>query len=121
MVLASKCVLMISYIQLHLIDLSGQSHQFNVVKGSNLRIALLEHGFSPYTPLTQHLNCGGRGLCATCGVWIEENSPAPMHWHDKAANKFGYPRLSCQITVEKEMTLRLVRKKIWGGRQKQAR
>ncbi|MEM8525492.1 MAG: 2Fe-2S iron-sulfur cluster-binding protein [Bacteroidota bacterium] len=87
-------------------------------KGSNLRAILLENGISPYTSITQNLNCGGRGICATCGVWSIENEPTPTHWHDKAAKRFGYSRLSCQITVEEPMTIELVDKWIWGGRRK---
>lgn len=88
-----------------------------VVQGANLRHILLEHDLSPYTRITQRLNCGGRGLCATCGVWVYANEPAPTHWHDKLAQSFGYPRLSCQITVQEDMTVRLLDDKwIWGGR-----
>lgn len=91
-----------------------------VEKGANLRHVLLEHGFSPYTPVTKRLNCGGRGICATCGVWIEADAPAPQHWHDKLADGFGYPRLSCQVFLHADMTIRLVADKwIWGGRDAQ--
>lgn len=81
---------------------------------SNLRLAMLEHGYSPYTKWTQNLNCGGNGICATCGIWILESEPVPTHWHDKAAKRFGYPRLSCQITIESDMTIQLAEKWIWG-------
>jgi ferredoxin len=94
----------------------GTEHTLIVPHGSNLRRVLLEAGFSPYATLTQRLNCGGRGLCATCGVWIEAGEPAPAHWHDRIGASFGYPRLSCQITVTSDMTLRLLDdKRIWGG------
>ncbi|HAA12775.1 MAG TPA: (2Fe-2S)-binding protein [Cytophagales bacterium] len=83
--------------------------------GSNLREVLVAGGLSPYTRWTRRLNCGGRGLCATCGVWIEENEPAPNHWHDRLAKRYGYSRLSCQIRVESAMTIRLdTEKQIWG-------
>ena len=95
----------------------GEAHQLSVADGANLRQTLLDHGFSPYTALTKRLNCGGRGLCATCGVWIETNEPRPAHWHDKLAARFGYPRLSCQVTVTEDMTVRLLDdKRIWGDR-----
>lgn len=88
-----------------------------VPHGSNLRRALLNEGLSPYAALTRQANCGGRGLCATCGVWLEEGEPAPDHWHDRLAARFGYPRLSCQITVTRDLTVRLVTdKRIWGKR-----
>ncbi|MEM6698430.1 MAG: 2Fe-2S iron-sulfur cluster-binding protein [Bacteroidota bacterium] len=79
---------------------------------------LLANGISPYTSITQNFNCGGRGICATCGVWIIENELTPTHWHDKAAQRFGYSRLSCQITIEQPMTIELVDKWIWGGRKR---
>ncbi|QSG03575.1 Ferredoxin [Natranaeroarchaeum sulfidigenes] len=95
----------------------GEVHQFEVGRGRNLRNALLDRGHSPYTDLTSSLNCGGRGICATCGVRIVDGEPSPEHWHDRAADRFGYPRLSCQITVEEPMTVLLVDdKRIWGGR-----
>ncbi len=103
---------------LTLIDLEGNQRRVEVVRGSNLRRLLLDQDFSPYTRYTTHFNCGGRGLCATCGVWIEAGAPAPVHWHDKLADKFGYPRLSCQITTDAPMTIRKVKKKVWGSSRK---
>ena len=107
-----------SNVRITIYDLHGVEHRYVVPKGTNLRRALLEKGLSPYTSITEKLNCGGNGICATCGVWIEENAPEPEHWHDRMAERFGYPRLSCQITVEKPITIRLVKKQIWGGRRK---
>ena len=92
-------------------------HTLAVPHGANLRRALLDAGLSPYAALTRQLNCGGRGLCATCGVWLEENSPPPTHWHDQLAARFGYPRLSCQVIVTHDLVVRLVSdKRIWGRR-----
>ncbi len=85
-------------------------------EGSVLRDLLLSHDRSPYTRYTERLNCGGRGLCATCGVRIDEDV-GPEHWHDRLADRFGYPRLSCQVTVDRPMTVRPVEgKRVWGGR-----
>ena len=92
-----------------------QQRTLTVPLGANLRRALLAEGISPYAPLTRRLNCGGRGLCATCGVCIVPPSPEPTHWHDQLAQRFGYPRLSCQITVNTDLTLRILSdKRIWG-------
>jgi ferredoxin len=99
--------------------LEGETRVLYLVEGANLRKSLLEAGLSPYTKITKRLNCGGRGLCATCGVLIQEGSTAPQHWHDKLAHKFGYPRLSCQVTISSDMTLKMISDKlIWGKRQK---
>ena len=84
--------------------------------GTPLRDVLLANGFSPYTRLTERLNCGGRGLCGTCGVHFPESEPDPDHWHDRLADRFGYPRLSCRIPVDSDMTVRLPDKIIWGSR-----
>jgi ferredoxin len=85
--------------------------------GTTLRDLLLDAGLSPYTRLTGRANCGGRGLCATCGVRIRSDGPAPDHWHDRLAARFDYPRLSCQVTVEEDMTVELPEKLVWGGRE----
>ena len=93
-------------------------HVLTVPKGANLRQVLLDNNLSPYARLTQKLNCGGHGLCATCGVWIEDGEPAPTQWHDRIGQQFGYPRLSCQVTVQSDMTVRLLTNKlIWGGQR----
>lgn len=91
-------------------------HTLTVNHGANLRRVLLRRGLSPYTRWTRCLNCGGRGLCATCGVRLDDEVP-PTHWHDRLAARFGYPRLSCQITVDRDLTVRLLPDKIiWGPR-----
>ena len=84
-----------------------------VERGANLRDALLERGFDVYGTLSRHANCGGRGLCSTCTVEVDP-APEPTHWHDAAAVRFGYPRLSCCIEVEEPMTVRLLDKRVWG-------
>ena len=96
--------------------LDGETRRvLEIADGGNLRQALLAAGLSPYVRLTRRANCGGRGLCATCGVRIVE-APPPTHWHDRIGNAFGYPRLSCQVQVHGPLTVRLLReKRIWGA------
>jgi ferredoxin len=111
----------------------------SVPRGANLRESLLAAGYSPYTRLTERTNCGGRGLCATCGVRFVDGStdgvetgaedggstdplppcepPAPDHWHDRLAARFGYPRLSCQVACDRDLTVRIPTKLVWGGRE----
>ena len=84
-----------------------------VERGRTLRDALLANDFPVYGTLSRHANCGGRGLCATCTVEVDP-APVPTHWHDAAAVRFGYPRLSCQIAVEEPLTVRLLDKYVWG-------
>ena len=92
-------------------------HTLCIPDGANLRQVLLRHGLSPYARFTRRVNCGGRGLCATCGVRLSADAPAPVHWHDQLAARFGYPRLSCQITVRRPLVVHLLPdKRIWGTR-----
>ncbi|PSQ51110.1 ferredoxin [Halobacteriales archaeon SW_12_67_38] len=84
-----------------------------IERGDVLRDALLERGLDVYGTVSQYANCGGRGLCATCTVEVDP-APEPSHWHDAAAVRFGYPRLSCCIEVEEPLTVRLLDKHVWG-------
>ncbi len=86
-------------------------------RGRVLRDVLRESGCSPYTRLTERANCGGRGLCVTCGVRVREGSAPPAHWHDRLADWAGYPRLSCQLTVEEDTVAEIPDKRVWGGRE----
>ncbi len=95
-----------------------QWQEWEIARGSNLRKQLIQRGMSPHAPACRTLNCGGRGLCATCGVWIAKPEPPPEHWHDSLAYRFGYSRLSCQITIRENMEIYLdTEKKIWGKRR----
>jgi ferredoxin len=91
----------------------GEETTVTVERGTNLRDALLDHGVQVYGTLSTHANCGGRGLCATCTVDVEP-APDPTHWHDAAAKRFGYPRLSCCVDVDRPMTVTLLDKHVWG-------
>jgi len=91
----------------------GGETTIEVTEGTILRDALLDHGFEVYGKLSKHANCGGRGLCSTCTVEVEP-APEPTHWHDAAAVRFGYPRLSCCIAVEEPMRVRILDKYVWG-------
>lgn len=97
-------------------DVAGGERTLAVPDGTNLREALLDAGVSPYAAMTRRANCGGNGLCATCGVWLDP-APEPEHWHDRLAVRYGYPRLSCQITVRGDLEVRLVEKSVWGPRR----
>jgi ferredoxin len=97
------------------IVIGDETRTVRVSHGVNLRRTLLDMNVSPYAPLTRSLNCGGRGLCATCGVWVEQGETPPEHWHDRIGARFGYPRLSCQITITGDLRVRIMTEKwIWG-------
>jgi len=103
-------------VRVTVVDRDGARHELFVERGRILRDVLVDAGHTPYTAVTGRLNCGGRGLCATCGVRVR-TGPPPTHWHDRLADRFGYPRLSCQVTVDAPMTVELVEKRVWGGRE----
>jgi ferredoxin len=88
-----------------------------VERGTVLRDALREAGLSPHSKAGRRLNCGGRGLCATCGVRVLDADPDPEHWHDDLAARFGYPRLSCQLRVTDPLEIEIPEKLVWGGRE----
>jgi ferredoxin len=92
----------------------GQHHEVTAEAGTVLRDALREAGLSPHSRWAV-TNCGGRGLCATCGVRLAD-APDPDNWHDALAARYGYPRLSCQIRVRDGMRVRIPEKRVWGGR-----
>jgi ferredoxin len=85
----------------------------DVPVGRNLRRVLLDHGFDVYGSVSRVANCGGRGLCGTCGVRLVDG-PAPTHWHDRAAERWGYPRLSCRVAIQTDIVVELVEKVVWG-------
>jgi len=93
----------------------GERHEVTAEPGAVLRDVLLAAGLSPHGRYARRVNCGGRGLCATCGV-RPADPPDPDHWHDDLADRFGYPRLSCQLRVRDGMAVRLLDKRVWGSR-----
>jgi len=92
---------------------AGTETTVELEHGRVLRDALLERGFGVYGTVSRRLNCGGRGLCGTCGVAVDP-PPPPSHPHDRAARRFGYPRLSCCLTVKEPITVELLDKHVWG-------
>ena len=93
----------------------GETRELTAPEGSILRDALLDANLSPHGRYARRLNCGGNGLCATCGVRLAD-PPEPGHWHDDLAERFGYPRLSCQLRVRDGMCVQVLDKRLWGGR-----
>jgi len=94
----------------------GAVREVTAETGTVLRDALLDAGLSPHSRYAL-TNCGGRGLCATCGVRLAD-PPDPDHWHDDLADRFGYPRLSCQIRVRDGMAVTIPDKRVWGRRER---
>jgi len=95
---------------------SGETRALTAAPGDTLRDVLRDAGLSPHGRYARRVNCGGRGLCATCGVRLAD-PPDAANWHDSLADRFGYPRLSCQIRVRDGMRVRLLDKRLWGERR----
>ena len=98
------------------VEHAGEQAEVSVEHGAVLRDALRAAGLSPHSTVGRRVNCGGRGVCATCGVRVAD-PPDPDHWHDGLAARFGYPRLSCQLRVTRDMHVRIPDKRVWGGRE----
>ncbi len=94
---------------------SGQSEIIKTNQGETIRDALLVNGINPHGKWAKRLNCGGNGLCATCGIKLLSNPIDANHLHDKLAHRYGYLRLSCQLTVETDMVILVDdNKSLWG-------
>jgi len=85
----------------------GTRHEMDVEDGKSLRVALWEHDLSPHDAVTEHVNCGGRGHCATCAVEIIDGAPEADQWLDAALEATGVGRASCEVEVDRDMTVRL--------------
>jgi ferredoxin len=104
-------------VRVHVQRADGSERTLLVPRGATLRDALLAGDCSPYAPLAKRANCGGRGLCATCGVRYDGDPPDSDHWHDRLADRFGYPRLSCQLSVTEDCAVEIPEKRLWGSRK----
>ena len=80
-------------------------------RGANLREVLLDAGVSVYNGRAKYLNCRGHGSCGTCAVEIDgevsepttvEKTRLSVPPHDPDSGL----RLSCQTTVEGDLTVR---------------
>lgn len=86
----------------------GQTwYELEVKKGANLRKTLQKNNLSPHDSITRYLNCCGRGVCALCSVRLDSAEPEPQQWLDNLTAKFGW-RLSCKISVKRDLVVRLV-------------
>ena len=94
---------------------NGDEKILKANKGDNLLQVLKSNQIDVYGSLSAKLNCGGNGLCATCGVYVISGNADISHWHDQLAEKFGYPRLTCQIVLEEDLIIKKPDSKVmWG-------
>lgn len=97
------------------IKFTKEKKDIEVAKGENLRAAMQKNGIDPYAGIHKKVNCGGHGRCGTCRVYVkqgDENAgrktlmerlrlllgPESIGHEDEI-------RLSCQTTVEGDMTV----------------
>lgn len=100
-----------------------EKKEIEVEKGINLRKAMMTAGINPYSDFHTRTdsffgrlrNCGGKGSCGTCRVHIKEGmeNAGEMGTLEKWRIKLSLfaighedeVRLSCQTTVEGDMTV----------------
>lgn len=104
-----------------------EKKEIEVPKGTNLRMAMIQNGIPVYRGVHQksYANCGGKGRCGTCRVYIkdgDENASAPSVWERMRTalapfmiNHEHEARLSCQTTVEGDMTVEATPEFNWYG------
>ncbi len=72
-------------------------------KGSNLRQVLLNHQIEPFNSIfSDNDHCEGTGLCAECGVWIEN-----VGQNNALNQQSGIAKLSCEFIVIEPITIDL--------------
>jgi ferredoxin len=104
-----------------------EKKEIEVPKGANLRMAMIQNGIPVYRGIHQksYANCGGKGSCGTCRVYVkdgDQNASAKGPWERiRTALAFfmiGHEdeaRLSCQTSVEGDMTIEATPEFNWYG------
>ena|SRR5437870_6779963 len=111
------------------VKFTKEKKELEVPKGANLRQVMLDNGIGVYRGIHRKrmANCGGHGNCGTCRVYLksgEENaSPRGLRERLRTALAFfmiGHEeeaRLSCQTTVEGDMTVEATPEFNWFGEE----
>jgi len=75
--------------------------QVEVTPGRKVRAVALENGIYVNREWVKGVNCGGRGLCGTCNVWIKapEGAVSPPNLREKLHGMGVGRRLACQTEV----------------------
>lgn len=90
------------------VSVEGET-SFEVASGTKLVLAIEDAGID-----IMH-RCGGNARCTTCRVQVLAGSPAPMQELERErlareAELGPNIRLSCQIRVESDLTVRVLRR-----------
>lgn len=109
------------------IKFTKEKKDIEVPKGANLREAMLANGIEAYTGIARKLNCGGHGRCGTCRVYLKQGdeNAGPRTFIERlrtalAPFAIGHEdevRLSCQTTVEGDMTVESTPPFNWYGEE----
>jgi ferredoxin len=104
-----------------------EKKELEVPKGANLRQAMMENGISPYAGVNKKLNCGGHARCGTCRVYLKQgdDNAGPRTLMERIRTALGAfsighedeVRLSCQTTVEGDMTVETTPDFNWYGEE----
>ncbi|WP_331232952.1 2Fe-2S iron-sulfur cluster binding domain-containing protein [Natronorarus salvus] len=88
-----------------------EGREVECAEGAVLRDVLIGSGASPHNGRTRYLNCHGMATCGTCAVEVEG---AVSDRAGGEARRLSFPphdtesglRLSCQVRVEGDVTVR---------------
>lgn len=78
-----------------------------VPAGSNLLDVAEQNGIQIYRGMWPHMNCGGRGLCGRCGVWVPRSEGASGRTlFERFRRVQGELRLACRVRVMGDVEVR---------------
>jgi ferredoxin len=108
------------------IKFTAQKKEIEVPKGTNLRQAMMANGIPVYRgAFNQKANCDGKGMCGKCRVYVkdgDQNASKMGLWEklrtSLAPFMIGHEdeaRLSCQTTVEGDMSVEATPEFNWFG------
>jgi ferredoxin len=104
-----------------------EKKEIEVPKGTNLRQAMIQNGIPVYRGIHQksYANCGGKGTCGTCRVYVKDGdeNAGKKNLRERLRTAFAFfmighedeARLSCQTTVEGDMTIEATPEFNWYG------
>jgi len=111
------------------VKFTKEKKEIEVPKGANLRLAMIENGIPVYRGVHQksYANCGGKGQCGTCRVYIKDGDDhaSPKGLKERLRSVLAWwiighedeVRLSCQTTVEGDMTVEGTPEFNWYGEE----
>lgn len=87
-----------------------EKKEIEVASGANLRQEAMKAGIELYEGPDRLFNCRGFGMCATCTVWLKNDTAknaSPMGIHERVRRALGFwalghedeCRLACQTEV----------------------